>query len=129
MNPQSTPTPEQQPVVPMVEIPQAPEVTTASAAPTVAQPATPTASPSVDAVMAAADAGGTPAVAAAPQPPVGPTIADDVDVIEKEWVDKTEDIIAKTAGDPHAEEEAIEDLTIDYMKKRYDKDIAKSGDQ
>lgn len=129
MNPQSTPTPEQQPVVPMVEVPQVPEATISSApsTPTTPPTAQPTPVPvSVDAVMAAVDAGGAP-IASSPQ--MGPAVAADVDVIEKEWVDKAEDIIAKTAGDPHAEEEAIEDLTIDYMKKRYDKDIAKSGDQ
>lgn len=128
MNPQSTPTPEQQPVVPMVEIPQAPEVNSSVAAPATHQPV-PTPPASVDAVMSAADAGAAPVAGVTPQPPIGPAIAADVDVIEKEWVDKAEAIIASTAGDPHAEEEAIEDLTIDYMKKRYDKDIAKSGDQ
>lgn len=60
------------------------------------------------------------------QPTVGPVTAADVDVIEKEWVDKAEEVIAKNAGDPHAEEEAIEDLQIDYLKKRYGKDVAKS---
>ncbi len=127
MNPQSTPTPEQQPVVPMVEIPQAPEANAPAAAPLVAQPASPP-PVSVDGVTASTDAGAVP-VTATTQPSVGPATAADVDVIEKEWVDKAEAIIAKTAGDPHAEEEAIEDLTIDYMKKRYDKDVAKSGDQ
>lgn len=66
---------------------------------------------------------------AAAQPATGnPALANDVDVIEKEWVDKAEEVIAKTAGDPHAEEEAVEDLQIDYMKKRYNKDIKKSDD-
>ncbi len=127
MKSHSTPTPEQQPIVPMVEIPQAPEANTPAAAPLAAQAVTPP-PVTVDGVMAAADAGGAPSTVT-PKTPIGPAIAADVDVIEKEWVDKAEAIIAKTAGDPHAEEEAIEDLTIDYMKKRYDKDVAKSGDQ
>lgn len=76
-------------------------------------------------------AGPVPAAVASapPQPTVSnPALAADVDVIEKEWVDKAEEVIAKTAGDPRAEEEAVEDLQIDYMKKRYGKDIKKSLD-
>ena len=66
--------------------------------------------------------------AASPQADVGPQQADDVDVIEKEWVEKAEAIVEQTKDDPHAEEEAIEDLQIDYLKKRYGKDIKKSQD-
>lgn len=58
-----------------------------------------------------------------------PTVAADVDVIEKEWVDKADEIIKKTAGDPHAEEEAVEALQVDYLKKRYGKDVAASQDE
>jgi len=32
--------------------------------------------------------------------------------IEPEWVDQAESVIAKTAGDPHAEEEAVEALQL-----------------
>ena len=67
-----------------------------------------------------AASGAAPAVSA-------PLIADDVDVIEKEWVDATEQIIERTVGDPHARDEAIEDLQIDYLKKRYGKDVKKSS--
>ena len=79
--------------------------------------------PDVQAVQQAAQP--LPATAA---PAGNPVIADDVDVIEKEWVDKAEEVIEKTAGNPHAEEEAVEDLQIDYMKKRFNKDIKKSDD-
>jgi len=57
----------------------------------------------------------------------GPATAADVDVIEKEWVDKAEQVIEKTAGNPRAEEEQVEDLQVDYLKKRYNKDIKKSS--
>lgn len=61
-------------------------------------------------------------------PITGPAVANDQDVIEKEWVDRAEEVIAKTSGDPHAEEEAEEDLQVDYLKKRYNKDVKKSED-
>jgi hypothetical protein len=60
---------------------------------------------------------------------VGPAIADDVDVIEKEWVDHAEEIVRATKDDPYREEEAVEDLQIDYLQKRYGKNIEKSSDQ
>ena len=103
-------------------MPQVPQAAPQSA-PAV-QPASPLpVIPDVQAVQQAA--------AQAPAAPAGtgnPAIADDVDVIEKEWVDKAEEVIGKTAGNPHAEEEAVEDLQIDYMKKRYNKDVKKSQD-
>jgi hypothetical protein len=61
----------------------------------------------------------------AAQPISGPLIADDVDVIEKEWVEKAEQIVQTYSADPYAEEEAVEDLQIDYLKKRYGKVITK----
>lgn len=127
MNPQSNPTPEQQPVVPMAEIPQVVEGAAPASAPIVtANPVAPTTAPVNPSLPTA-----TPGAPAGPvtTASVNPALAGDVDVIEKEWVDQAEAIIAKTVGDPHAEEEAIEDLQIDYMKKRYGKDVAKSGDQ
>ena len=124
MNPQNNPTPEQQPVIPIAEIPQAPDVTIPA---TTAPGGQLTAAQAADAVAAVAATNDV-AEPAAPNT-VNPQMAADVDVIEKEWVDKIEATLIKTAGDPHAEEEAIEDLQIDYMKKRYGKDVAKSGDQ
>lgn len=52
-----------------------------------------------------------------------PAIADDVDVIEMEWVNKAKEIIKKTKDDPHAQEREVERLQRDYLKKRYGKDI------
>lgn len=59
---------------------------------------------------------------------IGPAIADDVDVIEKEWVDQAEEVIQATKDDPYKEEEAVEDMQIDYMKKRYGKEINRSDE-
>jgi len=49
----------------------------------------------------------------------------DVDHIENQWVQAAEEIIKRTSDTPYAEEEAIEDLQIDYLKKRYGKVIDK----
>jgi hypothetical protein len=70
------------------------------------------------------------AIAATPSPPSplagmpAPINADDVDVIEPEWVTKAESVVAEHQGDPYGEEEAIEDLQQDYLKKRYGYDVA-----
>lgn len=52
-----------------------------------------------------------------------PAIADDVDVIEKAWVNKAKQIIQETKDDPYAQEEEFEKLQIEYHKKRYGRDI------
>lgn len=96
--------------------PQAPAGSPPSAVPAPAAPP-----PVVDpmaAAMAADVPAGTP----------NPAAAADQDVIEKEWVDRAQEVIDQTAGDPHAEEEAVEDLQIDYMQKRYGKSVKKSND-
>lgn len=83
----------------------------------------------------AASAAGTPP----PPPPAGqsaapavtpmtqptPPGAEDVDLIEKEWVDAAEKVVEATADDPHKQEEAVELLQVDYLKKRYGKEIKK----
>lgn len=69
---------------------------------------------------------GVPAVSSAPQ--VGPQTAEDVDVIEKEWVDQAEKIIDETKGDPYVEEEAVESLQQDYLMKRYGHQVKKPED-
>ncbi len=52
-----------------------------------------------------------------------PQIADDIDLIEKEWVNKTKDIVQQTKDDPYNQNRQIVRLRADYMKKRYNKDI------
>lgn len=52
-----------------------------------------------------------------------PVLADDVDVIEKEWVDKAKQIIEDTKQDPYLQEQEVEKLQQDYMRKRYGKTI------
>lgn len=52
-----------------------------------------------------------------------PQIADDVDLIEKEWVNKAKEIVEQTKEDPYNQNREIVRLRADYMKKRYNKDI------
>lgn len=49
-------------------------------------------------------------------------IADDVDLIEKEWVEKAKHIVAQTKDDPHKQNKEISKVKSDYIKKRYNKD-------
>jgi Txe/YoeB family toxin of Txe-Axe toxin-antitoxin module len=52
-----------------------------------------------------------------------PDIADDVDVIEMEWVNRAKQVIKETKDDPYAQEKAMEQLQADYLAKRYGKQI------
>ena len=61
-------------------------------------------------------------------PPAGsaagsPAIADDGDLIEKEWVLKAKHIVEQTKHDPHEQTKAVNRVKADYLKKRYNKDI------
>lgn len=52
-----------------------------------------------------------------------PLIAEDNDLIEKEWVDKAKRIVDSTRDDPYQQNREINKVKADYMKKRYNKDI------
>ena len=52
-----------------------------------------------------------------------PPIADDVDLIEKEWVDKAKQIVERTKQDPYLQNEEMTKMKADYLKKRYNRDI------
>jgi len=56
-----------------------------------------------------------------------PAIAKDDDLIEREWVDKAKKIVAETQNDPYRQEEAVNKLQVDYMKKRYGKELDVAG--
>ncbi len=49
--------------------------------------------------------------------------ANDAELIEKEWVDKADEIIAKRANDPASEDDAVADLSQAYIKNRFHIDI------
>ena len=52
-----------------------------------------------------------------------PAQAKDVDLIEREWVDKAKKIVTETKDDPYKREQAVNKLQIDYLKKRYGRDL------
>lgn len=81
--------------------------------------------PVVDPVQA-----NTPLTGAAPSAPAANVgvvddhlIAEDSDVMEKEWVDRAKKIIAMTSDDPYLEAQEIGKLKATYMKKRFNKDL------
>lgn len=118
-NPNLAPTPENKPSATPEQMP---------AAATEAKPASPADNTPSDPVVVvpAAQTSAPVAQAPAPQKTATPATADDVDVIEKEWVEAAEKVVHEHSDDPHAEEEAFEDLQVDYLKKRYGKDIKKT---
>lgn len=70
------------------------------------------------------------AIAGTTQQPTDPTtshtghlVAADIDLIEKEWVEKAKAIVARTHGDPYTQNKEINKIKADYIKKRYNKDI------
>lgn len=73
-------------------------------------------------------ASATPATAnPAATTPVDPSLAqlpaEDADVIEKEWVDKSDEIIESKKDDPRAEDDAQHNLSKAYLKKRFNLDV------
>lgn len=58
-----------------------------------------------------------------------PLIADDADLIEKEWVEKAKQIVEHTKHDPYLQNKEINRVKADYLKKRYNKDLTISDDQ
>jgi len=52
-----------------------------------------------------------------------PTSADDVDLIEKEWIAKIEEIIHHTSSDPYERSRQLALLKAEYLQKRYNRTI------
>lgn len=65
---------------------------------------------------------------AATQSTATPQIADDADLIEKEWVQKAKEIVERTKHDPYQQNKEVERMKADYMQKRYNKDIKLTED-
>jgi hypothetical protein len=55
--------------------------------------------------------------------PAMPAMADDVDLIEKEWIVKAKEIVERTKDDPRQQSVEMTRVKADYIKKRYDKDV------
>jgi hypothetical protein len=58
-----------------------------------------------------------------------PEVAGDIDLIEKAWVQKAKDIVMRTQGDPYNQNKQINRMKVEYIKKRYDKDIRSSEER
>jgi Txe/YoeB family toxin of Txe-Axe toxin-antitoxin module len=54
---------------------------------------------------------------------VTPAVAEDIDLIEKAWVEKAKEIVKATHGDPYSQNKELNKVKADYIKKRYDKDV------
>lgn len=54
-------------------------------------------------------------------------IADDTDLIEKEWVNKAKQIVEQTKHDPHLQTNEMSKFKAEYQKKRYNKDVKVSN--
>lgn len=52
-----------------------------------------------------------------------PAVADDADLIEKEWVVKARQIVDQTKNDPYIQNQQMNQMKADYIKKRYNKDL------
>jgi len=52
-----------------------------------------------------------------------PAVADDNDLIEKEWVNKAKQIVASTRDDPYQQSKELTVFKADYMQKRYNKTL------
>lgn len=55
--------------------------------------------------------------------PTSTLMADDADLIEKEWVNRAKSIVMQTKDDPHAQNREMNKVKADYLKKRYNKDL------
>lgn len=55
-----------------------------------------------------------------------PLVANDDDLIEKEWVDKAKKIIVETKDDPYKREQEVGRLQADYLRKRYGRELGAS---
>jgi len=52
-----------------------------------------------------------------------PAIAGDVDLIEKQWVQKAKQVVDQTKDDPHKQNNEMNKVKTGYMKKRYNKEV------
>lgn len=52
-----------------------------------------------------------------------PMVANDDDLIEKEWVDRAKKIVTETQNDPKQRDDRISGLKVDYVKKRFGREL------
>ncbi len=85
--------------------------------PTIANPVSSLAKPTAPAVNSTSVSDNT-----------NPAIADDKDLIEKEWVEKAKRIVETTKADPYKQTKEINHFKADYLKKRYNKELKVAED-
>jgi len=81
------------------------------------------ATPPVYNLPIADDASVAPQTPSSQASPLSPQIADDADLIEKEWVTKAKQIVEQTKADPYTQTKEMNKMKADYLKKRYAKDL------
>lgn len=91
-----------------------------------AAPVAPPTIPVLPAPLPAVSDGGD--ASAASLPTAVPLAASDDDLIEKEWVDHAKKIIEQTKDDPYQREREVSKLQIDYIRKRYGREIGENDD-
>jgi hypothetical protein len=52
-----------------------------------------------------------------------PTVVDDGDAIEKDWVQRARQIVERNRNDPYKQSEELTAFRADYLKKHFNKDI------
>lgn len=60
---------------------------------------------------------------APPAAVMNPLIADDADLIEKDWVERAKHIVELTRNDPRAQANQLSHMKADYVSRRFGKDI------
>lgn len=123
LQPEMAPAPENSEAAPGQPVEQAPSAQESS--PGKQAPQTTAVTPVVDPASLAQPAAAIPVadnVVASPAQATG-TPAKDGDRIEKEWIDRAKDIVAKTLDDPHAQKEAVSKAKAEYIQKRFNKAI------
>lgn len=58
-----------------------------------------------------------------------PVVAEDSDLIEKEWVEKAKSIVEKTRKDPFLLSQQLNQLKTEYLQKRYGKNVGSDGQE
>lgn len=104
-----------------------PNLERAPAPPTGSQPAVPLPTSHNTVTSQPATTNPDPVATGAPAPaPDSPASANDTDEIESVWVDQADKIIDQNQNDPYTQEEAVESLSKDYLKKRFGIDVNKT---
>lgn len=101
--------------------PAAPEIAPLPPAPAASQPSA--AMPSIPLPVPPAAAPTALPATPAPVSASSPAVADDADLIEKEWVQRAKQIVEQTRTDPYLQNRELSAFKADYLQKRYNKTI------